>query len=1090
MSAEQRRQDRLVALDPARSVVVEACAGSGKTWLLSSRLLRLLLAGARPGDILAITFTRKAAREIESRLTDLLRDLATAPEAKVRALLSERGVAEQEMASVLPRARALFETVLHAQPAMTITTFHGWFARLLSAAPLGCEVAGRALSEASASLFDDAWQLLARQCARDTQGALAQSLLWLYEHQGASASRKMLKAFIDRRAEWQVWQAGFADDDALQGWIVDTFGLAAEPLMEVFSPKNLDELRLFAALLGRNTPTDQDLANQLAQVVLDVGQAHEPDLGAAFALVQSIFLTKNETPRVRKTSDTQRRRLSPEGEDSLLHLHAQWSERALDTMGRLRDQASGRLNQHTLRVAQALLSQLRELKSQRHVMDFSDLEAEVDRLLSQEGSAAFLQARLDARYKHVLLDEFQDTNPLQWRILRAWLDAYAECGVARPSVFLVGDPKQSIYRFRRAEPKLFAAAMAYFQTHFGAELIRNDHTFRNAGAMVAFVNTVFADEPVFTGFQPQSAEFAAWPARIEILPLIAAEPDESAPRSAEGFRLPLIAAREEPEDVRRREEAALLAERIAEMVGQWRVMNRDGSQRVARYADVMILTRRKTHLGVYEAALRAAGIPYVSPGQGGLLDTLEAQDLLACLRFLADPADNLALAHTLRTPALDCSDEDLLAVSEAGGVWWYALCQLASQPHCTPALQRSHQLLLLWLDAAAELPAHDLIDRILHQSDWYARTRAAVPEAMWPAIHANLDAMVALSLDVDAGRYPSLTRFVDELKRLSVAADEAPDEGLIAAEGEGMGRVRIMTIHGAKGLEAPIVWLIDANAPPKPDEGSGVMMAWPAEETAPQHFSFVGRIKDMGSVHCRLREASEQAAEREELNLLYVAITRAAQVFVISGIEAANNRQALTPYARIALKIGLQQGSSGIMGKDLSGERVLDVPACRPAMVAVLQPLPSIGLRRQKPLEQTESAAARAFGTALHAWLEARCAGRPLPNVAPEVARSARALYERPSLARFFDPQHYRRAGNETAYLDARGDLRRIDRWVECEDAIWVLDYKSGRGDDPALMAEYRQQIGSYREVLQGIFPGRTVKALLVFSEGGEVEIA
>ncbi|PLK48240.1 exodeoxyribonuclease V subunit beta [Uliginosibacterium sp. TH139] len=1107
MTPEHRQTQRFLALDPTRSVVVEACAGSGKTWLLSGRLLRLLLAGVKPGEILAITYTRKAAREIEARLRGLLAELARADDDAALKILSERGLSPAEASAALPRARGLFEAVLAAEPPITITTFHGWFARLLSGAPLQSGVAGRTLDEAAGSLLDEAWAQLAADCARAPDGPVASALLWLYAEVGRAMSEKLLRAFVDRRAEWRVWLEAQGGVEAALAALDAAFGAGSDPFADCFTPVRLAELEDFARLLGQNTAGDQALGNALAQAVVDLREAFDKDVGPAsagdvrlkphlqddpgpaFAAIRAAFLTKeNKSRGTRKSGKEQIKRLGADGDERFMRLHVEWSARLIAAIEAQQDQRNALFNRQALVVGEALLAKLEELKRSRRVMDFGDLEAEIDHLLHAEGTAAWLQARLDARYRHILLDEFQDTNPLQWRILRAWLDGYAGTGVARPGVFLVGDPKQSIYRFRRAEPKLFAAAGEYFQREFGAEYVNNAHTFRNAAGVVDLVNAVFDGVP---GFSAQTTEQATLPARVELLPLIPV-PEAAEEEAGEGWRLPLEAPRVEAEDLRRAEEAAQLARRINEMVGSWQIGS-GAKARPARYADVLILTRAKTRLATYEAALREAGIPFVSPGQGGLLATLEAQDLLAVLRFLADPADNLRLAHSLRTPAFGFTDDDLLALSVERGPWWPVLRRLGQAGEC-PAMRRAADLLSGWLEASAHLPAHDLIDRIFHEADWFARTRAALPPALWPGVHANLEALLELALNVDAGRYPSLTRFVDELARLSAADEEAPDEGLVASAGEGLGRVRIMTIHGSKGLEAPIVWLIDANATPRNAEGYGVVMDWPAEADLPQHFSLLGRVSEVGPARRAFLEAEKLAAEREELNLLYVAITRAEQVLIVSGIAQARKSSVPTAYSRIGeamLKMGAEQGVRG------------ELPAVpRPAeffgqvergdAAAAQQPaVPKVGEQRSRAPQTVLDANAQgmAFGSALHAWLEAYCAGWPLPKAEAAVEQAARKLLGRPTLTRFFDPAQYRRAGNETSFVGHDGKPGRIDRWVECEDAIWVLDYKSGHAPADALLADYRLQIAGYRALLTSVFVGKPVKALLVFTEGGEVVV-
>lgn len=1087
MSPEVRRQQRFLALDPARSVTVEACAGSGKTWLLSSRLLRLLLAGVRPGEILAITYTRKAAREIEARLQSLLRELALGDADTALRMLTERGLSRAEAQARLPLARGLFEQVMRADPPITVTTFHGWFARLLGGAPLDSGLAGRSLDEAAASLLDEAWAELARDCAAAPDGPLAGSLLWLYDALGLASTRKLLRAFVERRAEWQVWSEARGGSAGIDAWQDMVFRMDAMPLAELASSERLDELELFARLLGQNTAGDQALGNDLAALVvaLRTQASGAPVTESGFEILRRVFLTASDSPRARKSSAAQAKRLGEGGERSFLDLHEAWSERVQEVLGHRQDRAAGELNRHALRIGEALLERLGALKRQRQAMDFGDLEAEVDRLLAREGSAEWLQARLDARYRHILLDEFQDTNPLQWRILRGWLDAYEGSGLGPPGVFLVGDPKQSIYRFRRAEPRLFSAAAEHFERLFGALRIGNAHTFRNAGGIVSLVNRVFDGIP---GFVPQTAEREDWPFRIEVLPLMGAQATEQTER--QGRRNPLEAPRIEADDLRRASEAAELARRIRALAGRWQVMGRDGRARPARYSDVLILTRRKTYLGTYEAALRAEGIPYVSPGQGGLLGTMEVQDVLAVLRFLAMPSDDLALAHALRSPAFGFSNAELLALSEAGGSWWPALRRRAGEA-APERIRQAAGLLEDWLAAAAHLPAHDLIDRIFHQSDWFARYRAAVEAERWPGIRANLEALLELALSVDAGRYPSLTRFVDELRRLSGVDDESPDEGLVASAGDGLGRVRIMTIHGAKGLEAPVVWLIDANAPPRPADGYTVALDWPAEASAPSHFSLLGRTSEAGPSRVPLLESERLAAEREELNLLYVAITRAEQVLFVSGSETTRKLEG-TAYQRI-LAAGRAMGGEGDEGGVvIGGLPELDRAQHEaPAVVARGDAPPAaVALGRRRPLQQPaadDNPAGMAFGTEMHAWLEAHASGWPLPKISPEAERAARRIAARPSLRRFFDPACYRRAANETAYIGVDGRLGRIDRWVDTGDAVWVLDYKSGKPPAAGLLEEYREQIRRYREVLAGIFPGRRIEGMLIFSDGGEL---
>jgi ATP-dependent helicase/nuclease subunit A len=273
----------------------------------------------------------------------------------------------------------------------------------------------------------------------------------------------------------------------------------------------------------------------------------------------------------------------------------------------------------------------------------------------------------------------------------------------------------------------------------------------------------------------------------------------------------------------------------------WQIATEDGECRPAEFRDILLLKRSRTRLEIYERALRAARIPYVSSRQGGLLDTLECADLTALLTFLITPFADLHLAQALRSPLFGCSDDDLQRLAKAcdsarasarsgsespcgmsEGSWWARLQALAVRGQGGPALERAAGLLQGWLGLTDTLPVHDLLDRIYFEGELPQRYAAAVPEAMRGGVLANLHAFMELALNVDSGRYPSLPKFINELQQLRRArAEEAPDEGVIGDAGNA---VRILTIHGAKGLEAPIVWLLDAQAARRNDRGQRTLI--------------------------------------------------------------------------------------------------------------------------------------------------------------------------------------------------------------------------------------------------------------------------
>ena len=1064
------------ALDPARSVVVEACAGSGKTWLLVSRMLRILLDGARPGDILAITYTRKAAREIGARLREWLRDLACQDDATAIAFLCERGLDAAAAAAALPRARRLIEIVEQASPSITITTFHGWFTRLLNGASLSSGMAGYAMADAERPLMDEAWVMLSRQCAQAPDSVEAAALTELFDTFGLQNTRSLLTSFVARRAEWQVYSDGRALEQIIDA-LGDEFGARSEEeaIAAFFAQADLnDRLTHFARLAGAGTDAEAAIGN----AVIDALEIDEDE--ARFEALRAVFLTQKDEPRSRAPTKKLQAAIGEAGVEQFLALRADVCTRLIDAVGARVDARVWAFNASALRAGNALLEAFDTLKRSRRVMDFADLEIHVDRLLGDEGQGPYLQARLDARYRHLLLDEFQDTNPVQWRILLAWLGAY-DADAYRPAVFMVGDPKQSIYRFRRADARIFSHAAQWLGEHFGAVRLPNNQTWRNAPAIVEVVNAVFEAEAEFTGFDRQLARRGDRPGLVRLLPLANASAacTEPGDDDASGLRDPLTTAAPVSESLARSEEARAMVVQLKDWFGRLPIGEGD-KIRPMDWGDVLILTRARGILPEYERALREAGIPYVSVSRGRLLTTLEAADLGALLEFLIAPNNDLALVHALRTPLFEISDEMLMAmVQPRGGPWWARLRQLATtaSAFAIPAAAAVERL-TRWIALARHLPVHDLLDRIYHEADVLAAYQRRVPPPMWPGVCANLEAFLALALDVDGGRFPSLPRFVDELRRLNAAGDdEAPDEGTLV-DGSAAGRVRIMTIHGAKGLEAPVVWLIDANnARRQPDNYQPVML-WPAGAPAPTHFSLHASKDWRGRARATVFEADEAAARREALNLLYVAITRAEQCFVASGSLASG--QATTDYMRLAAaleRLDSPDGHGALKPNEaprMAPDEITLVPEPPPRAAAVGERVP-VGA----------GSGGMAFGTAMHALIEARSTpGAALPDEVPEAVRlAASAILEAPDLVRFFDPAQYLAAHNEVEIVHADGRLGRIDRLVVFEDAVWVLDYKSG-AVDAQMLASYRAQLAGYAAALDGVYEGRPVHAMLVFPDG------
>ncbi|MGA9992126.1 MAG: UvrD-helicase domain-containing protein, partial [Thiobacillaceae bacterium] len=454
----ETRQLTEQALDPRHSVVVEACAGSGKTWLLVSRVLRLLLDGVPPGEILAITFTRKAALEMKARLDSWLCELATRDDEWVRIFLRERAVAEVELDACLPRARRLYEDLLTAQPGITLTTFHSWFLDVLKRAPIEEGLAGRELSEQTGPLEKEALLRLGEQLAHQPEGELALAYSRLLVEIGAFNTRKLLGRFVAERLAWQAMTSGRME--ALQEHLAGLrLSLPVSPDTDLNQALKADaalgaQLRECSALLARHHKAESYRAAALAiETALDLPGEHFLDKLCV------VFLNQKGEPRrdCPKPGKTLNDAIGVGDAARLLELHDAICERLIATRENLKAQKLYQFNADGLLCGQSLLDHYQAVKYERALLDFADIEWECARLLRNSEQADYLQYKLDARYRHILLDEFQDTSPLQWQILSAWLRS-SQSADRLPTIFLVGDPKQSIYRFRGAEARLFQLA--------------------------------------------------------------------------------------------------------------------------------------------------------------------------------------------------------------------------------------------------------------------------------------------------------------------------------------------------------------------------------------------------------------------------------------------------------------------------------------------------------------------------------------------------------------------------------------------------------------------------------------------------------
>jgi len=1131
------------ACDPARSVVVEACAGSGKTWLLVARLVRLLLAGAAPHEILAITFTRKAAEEMRERLMEVLAGFSRDTDEQVIEALVMRGLTPAGAREALPRARNLHARVLASPGRMAIDTFHGWFGTLLRGAPLASGIVpAAALREDALRMKSEAWKPFWRALAAPQFAPLRKAYETLVDAIGEFQARGLLDAMFHARSEWWALKEHRDPADLLRSALGDD--AAGNPLAELLCDDAwLDECQGLATGLGQGGKSEQNHALAIGSALEAIrdwrARAAESDdsddgddeggASHCFGLLRTAFLTGKGEPRAVKRTAALVKACGEGGADELLALHGDLCARLEEVRARMCEAAVLAVNLALYELGDALLSRYQQYKNEQRAMDFADLEWLAARLMSDEDTATYLQVRLDARYRHLLLDEFQDTNPLQWRILQGWLAGYASLGEG-PTVFLVGDPKQSIYRFRRADARLFDTAREMLVSAFGATVLRTNRTRRNRPEVLQWVNAVFDTARAdgrYPLYETQTSALAGPGGPVWLLPLVEQPEEEGKPEpSKDDHRDTLTQPRRQTGDSLRREEGRRVAAWLRHIHATVPVREGSDGERPARWSDIHLLVRRKTHLADYERAFREAGIPCLSPRRGGLLATLEALDLSALLGFLMTPESDLEFAHVLKSPLVGASDADLIALArmEGEGGWWARVAAQGVPAACSPALGEGVERLRRWLEIAPRWPVHDLMDRIYHEGEVRRRYAEAAPTEIREQVLANLDAFLKLSLDLDGGRYPSLPKFIDELREIRRGDEgESPDEGGMAESadeapedehaGSTLDAVHILTVHAAKGLEAPFVVLLDANhSEPAPDN-AGILIDWPPQSPVPLHLSAYGKRSERGLARAPLFAAEAALAERENWNLLYVAMTRAQQGLLVSGVKGRAGKADESPGSEIAGSWYVRLASAGV------GEAVAAYPdgqaqhEADAAQAATRVRFTDFRLRYRDAIapadvgeeEDVYDAEAARHGELVHALLERLTRNPaafaalpdaatvlrwfPAPGLAPawpqqveEALAAVRTMLAAPDLRPLLFAGDAVSARNEVELYDARGRLLRIDRLVEFDDRVVVIDYKLRLL--PQERAAYAAQLAGYVAALGPIFPGQRIEAGLATAQG------
>ncbi len=1099
------------ASNPASHVWLSASAGTGKTQVLAARVFRLLLRGVDPGAILCLTFTKAGAAEMAQRINGRLAAWVRMPAPALAADLIALG--ESPVQALQDRARTLFAKVLDAPGGgLRIQTIHGFCQGLLAAFPVEAgltpgfrplearEEAGLA-REALASMLSDA-EREGRERPVEIVGRLSLRM-------GEGGAEAFLLACARALPALEALPVG------IQPWLRRELGLPSgdidEAIAEWCDALDLDAIaRIAAANRAWGTATGQAAAATV-QRWLD-----SEDRAATLEELASVVLTGTGTQR--KAS-----KKLIDAEPDYEVLARDLGEACTDVLSMVQRATYCDLLADGLEVGRDYARGYALAKRRAGAVDFDDLIATTVALLDQPGIGEWVRYKLDQATEHLLIDEAQDTNLSQWRIVSALVsEFFVGRGVHAPSVrtlFTVGDWKQAIFGFQGTDPINFA----YFERHFGelaeAALGSEDmpledrglpmarlaltHSFRSTRAILEFVDAAIeaAGEPGLgmIGEVERHASEVAGPGTVTLWPPVSAGGSED---DEEGW----------VDDAVRK-----LASDIARAVKGWLAPDTglmlESKGRRLRPEDVMVLVKRRGDLAsLIVARLYAEGVPVAGVDRLRLNAPLAVQDLLATIRFVLQPEDDLSVAALLVSPLIGWTQDELMAAAprQAGPLWRHL--------QRTQPATRLAPLLAMLARADIATPYQFLEELLSGPLDGRRKLiRRLGTEARDP-----IEELLNAALTFESTTTPSLQRFLDWFDRGDVEIVRDPSAPLDA--------VRVMTAHGAKGLQAPLVILADATADPSAAPRS--ILKWAPEPGASPIPVFRPRSSERGGPLDAVVSAAEQRELEEHWRLFYVAATRAEERLVIAGalgprakgVPPENSWYAASDRALTALEVPVGEGArtfagvepqSAVIGKALASveiaanaqlpnwahepapqearpPRPLSPSALGDDAVSDPPPTPAMRVAAERGrlihalFERLPAVAAADRATAADRWL-AKAGGVDDPAARSEIVKSVVAVLDDPRFAELFSADTLAEAPIAATLANGMVVSGTVDRLLIEPDRIRVVDFKTGRRAPRSLddVPEYHlKQMAAYADALSVIFPGRSVEAALLYTAG------
>ncbi|MGC1505501.1 MAG: double-strand break repair helicase AddA [Sulfitobacter sp.] len=1096
MIRDDATRAQIEAARPDASTWLGANAGSGKTRVLTDRVARLLLNDVEPQHILCLTYTKAAASEMQNRLFKRLGEWAMLRDVELRAAMAELGVEGMLDEEQLRKARTLFALAIETPGGLKIQTIHSFCASLLRRFPLEAGV-----SPQFTEIEDRAADLLRADIVDQmSEGAGARLISNIARFYTGEDFGRLTKRIVGMREGFQTHVA------------------PAEILAVLGQPTDLDTQSVEAGVfLGGEAELIREIIPHLlakggndAKAGMKLQDITSISLGI-LPVLENVFLTGStaKSPFTAKigsfpTKATQSVLGEMMGPLEALMLRVEDTRNA--RLALIAAEKADALHQF----AQAFLARYADAKQMRGWLDFDDLILRARALLQDEKVAAWVLYRIDGGIDHILVDEAQDTSPHQWDIIELLTDEFYSGSGARTDVartlFVVGDKKQSIYSFQGADPLEFDRKSLTFEAKISAadQVFQHrslDYSFRSSSAILRFVDTIF-DPARRADFDRQSRHIAfkdTLPGRIDLWPVVAkAEPDEDRPWT-------------DPLDRRSAQHhTVILAEQIAAQIKQLTdpenpsYIPDDGKERgtlvkrPVRAGDFLILVQRRSALfAEIIRACKAAGLPIAGADRLKVGAELAVKDLGALLSFLATPDDNLSLATALKSPIFGWSEQAL-----------YDLAHKRTSSSLTQALRNPSkdysETLRVLNDLRGQvdfLRPYDLIERILTRHGGREKLLAR----LGPEAEDGINAMLTQALAYERNDIPSLTGFIEWMQTDDLEIKRQIDSA--------SNQIRVMTVHGSKGLEAPIVIL--------PDTGRRDIVIKDEIVKIDEVPVWKPAADDLPEVIRRTLEGMKDAQYAERLRLFYVAMTRAEKWLIIAA--AGDLSKERTDWYQIAEDAmdhvnGVEVGSSGIRRFEEGDWNALDLktdtkfstkpPVLEPIFnqelpvfsheKTVFSPSDLGGQKALAGIDGEESEQAMAYGTLVHRLLETlpgltepgfsnaalHLTRDTTPAEAEKAVAEVRRILDAPELSTVFAPGTLTEVPI-SAQLGGERLHGIIDRLIVKQDRILLIDYKTNRTvptTAEACPVGILRQMGAYAAMLAQIYPDRRVKTAILWT--------